>query len=102
MCPFCEHIFLTIDEAADLLRVRRRTLDNLRWHGEGPSFRRHGGRIVYHRDEILAWSEQRRARLADVAVKSAPAQCHAGNAVPLAADVRAPIGRPALAVERQR
>ena len=54
--------FLTIAEAAQLLRVNRRTLDNLRWKGEGPPFRRHGGRIVYHRDELLAWSEQRRAR----------------------------------------
>ena len=54
--------FLTIDETAELLRVNRRTLDNLRWRDEGPPFRRHGGRIVYHRDEVLAWSEQRRAR----------------------------------------
>ena len=54
--------FLTIAETAELLRVNRRTLDNLRWQDEGPPFRRHGGRIVYHRDELLAWSEQRRAR----------------------------------------
>ncbi len=54
--------FLTIAEAARLLRVKRRTLDNLRWQDDGPPFRRHGGRIVYHRDELLAWSEQRRAR----------------------------------------
>ena len=54
--------FLTIDETAELLRVNRRTLDNLRWRDEGPPFRRHGGRIVYHRDEVLAWSVQRRAR----------------------------------------
>lgn len=54
--------FLTIAEAARLLRVNRRTLDNLRWQNDGPPFRRHGGRIVYHRDELLAWSEQRRAR----------------------------------------
>jgi hypothetical protein len=54
--------FLTIDETAELLRVNRRTLDNLRWQGDGPPFRRHGGRIVYHRDDVLAWSERRRAR----------------------------------------
>lgn len=54
--------FLTIPEAAQLLRVNRRTLDNLRWQEEGPPFRRHGGRIVYNRNELLAWSEQRRAR----------------------------------------
>ena len=54
--------FLTIAEAAELLRVRRRTLDNMRWRGTGPIFRRHGGRIVYQRDELLAWSAERRAR----------------------------------------
>jgi predicted DNA-binding transcriptional regulator AlpA len=54
--------FLTIDETAELLRVKRRTLDNLRWSGEGPPARRHGGRIVYHRDEVLDWSERRRTR----------------------------------------
>ena len=54
--------FLTIDETAEFLRIKRRTLDNLRWSGEGPPARRHGGRIVYHRHEVLAWSEQRRTR----------------------------------------
>jgi hypothetical protein len=52
--------FLTIDETAKLLRVNRRTLDNLRWSGDGPPARRHGGRIVYHRREVLDWSERRR------------------------------------------
>jgi hypothetical protein len=32
--------FLTIDETAELLRVKRRTLDNLRWSGDGPPARR--------------------------------------------------------------
>jgi excisionase family DNA binding protein len=54
--------FLTIAEAAELLRVHRRTLDNMRWKGTGPIFRRHGGRIVYHRDELLAWSAERKAK----------------------------------------
>jgi hypothetical protein len=54
--------FLTIDETAKLLRVNRRTLDNLRWSGDGPPARRHGGRIVYHRREVLDWSERRRTR----------------------------------------
>ncbi len=57
--------FLTIDETARLLRVNRRTLDNLRWSGEGPPARRHGGRIVYHRREVLRWSERRRTRRPD-------------------------------------
>jgi predicted DNA-binding transcriptional regulator AlpA len=54
--------FLTIDETAELLRIKRRTLDNLRWSGDGPPPRRHGGRIVYHRREVLDWSERRRTR----------------------------------------
>ena len=54
--------FLTIDEAAELLRVNRGTLNNMRWNESGPEFRRHGGRIVYDRSALLAWSEQRRAR----------------------------------------
>jgi hypothetical protein len=54
--------FLSIQETADLLRVKRGTLDNLRWKGEGPAWRRHGGRVVYHWDEVLAWSEQRCSR----------------------------------------
>ena len=54
--------FLTIDETAELLRIKRRTLDNLRWSGDGPPARRHGGRIVYHRREVLDWSERRRTR----------------------------------------
>ena len=58
---FDGEIFLTIPEAAKLLRVNRRTLDNLRWNHTGPEFRRHGGRVVYCRDELLAWSERRRA-----------------------------------------
>ena len=55
--------FLTIPETAVLMRVKPRTLDNLRWRREGPPYRRHGGRILYHRDEVLEWSEQRRARI---------------------------------------
>src|SRR5262245_52998910 len=55
-----ESPFLTIDETAQLLRVNRRTLDNHRWNETGPPFRRHGGRIVYHRDEVLEWSKHRR------------------------------------------
>jgi hypothetical protein len=54
--------FLTIEETAQLLRVGSRTLDNHRWKGTGPPYRRHGGRILYHRDEVLRWSEQNRPR----------------------------------------
>ena len=36
--------FLTVGEAADYLRLKKRTLDNMRWTGTGPKFRKHGGR----------------------------------------------------------
>jgi predicted DNA-binding transcriptional regulator AlpA len=57
-----DDVFLTIPEAAALLRVKRRTLDNYRWQKRGPPYRRHGGRIVYSRKELLEWSEQHRTR----------------------------------------
>lgn len=71
MCDDSDKPFLTVQETADLLRVKRRTLDNLRWKNEGPPWRRHGGRIVYHRDEVLVWSEQRRA---PIAIEKTPRQ----------------------------
>jgi len=52
--------FLTIDETAEPLRAKLRTLDNLRSHRKGRPARRHGGRIVYHCREVLDWSEGRR------------------------------------------
>ncbi len=48
--------FLTVSEAAEYLRLKKRTLDNMRWMGTGPKFRKHGGRIYYHVDELKEWS----------------------------------------------
>jgi hypothetical protein len=48
--------FLTVAEAACYLRLKKRTLDNMRWMGTGPKFRKHGGRIYYHVDELKEWS----------------------------------------------
>ncbi len=48
--------FLTVDEAATYLRLKKRTLDNMRWMGTGPKYRKHGGRIYYHVDELKEWS----------------------------------------------
>ena len=79
-------LFFTTDEAAEVMRVKRRTLDNFRWRGEGPRFRRHGGRIVYHRDDLLAWSEQRRARMASERAQSVPSRASADRPLPLVAD----------------
>lgn len=54
--------FLTTEEAADYLRVERRTLDNWRWAGLGPNWRKHGGRIVYHIDDLIAFSNRGRGQ----------------------------------------
>jgi hypothetical protein len=48
--------FLTVEEAAIYLRLKKRTLDNMRWVGTGPKFRKHGGRIYYHDEELKEWS----------------------------------------------
>jgi Helix-turn-helix domain len=52
--------YLTTAEAAQVLRLKQHTLDNMRWQGTGPKFRKHGGRIFYHRDELKRWSEGNR------------------------------------------
>jgi len=48
--------FHTVQEAADYMRLRKRTLDNMRWMGTGPAVRKHGGRIFYHAAELQPWS----------------------------------------------
>ena len=47
---------MTTAEAAAWLRIKPHTLENMRWRGTGPKFRKHGGRVLYHREEIKAWS----------------------------------------------
>lgn len=51
--------FMTVDEAAHFLKLTRKTLDNFRWAGGGPKYRKHGGRVLYHRDELDSWSRAR-------------------------------------------
>ena len=64
MSDEAENDFLIVAEAADVMRMAKRTLDNHRCKGTGPKFRRHGGRIVYRRSDLLEWSERRAARIA--------------------------------------
>src|SRR5262245_13802928 len=93
--------FLTIDEAARVLRVSRRTLDNYRYRKQGPPYRRHGGRIVYRLSDLLAWSEQRRARYPTCDKDHAP-PTHAGAPRNRLARGRVPQSRrPGHPVERQ-
>lgn len=51
-----ESPFKTTVEAARFLRLKKRTLDNMRWRGVGPKYRKHGGRICYHVEDLTAWS----------------------------------------------
>jgi Helix-turn-helix domain len=54
--------YLSVDEAGTYLRLKKRTLDKMRWMGTGPNFRKHGGRVFYHIDELKEWSLETRAK----------------------------------------
>lgn len=57
-----ESPYLTLREAATFLRLAPRTLDNMRQRGTGPLYNKHGGRVRYHRDDLIAWADQSRRR----------------------------------------
>jgi excisionase family DNA binding protein len=52
--------FLTEEETAKLLKIKRFTLSKLRREGKGPSHLRIGGSIRYNIKDVLAWTEQQR------------------------------------------
>ena len=54
-----ESPFLTTSEAADFLRLDSRTLDNMRWRNNGPRYRKHGGKVFYHINDLNYWSTMR-------------------------------------------
>ena len=54
--------FLNVREAGAFLRLEKRTLDNMRWMGTGPNFRKHGGRVYYHFNELKEWSLETRSK----------------------------------------
>jgi hypothetical protein len=49
--------FLTTEQAAYYLGLSPRTLQGMRYSGEGPRFRRHTRCVRYHIDDLNAWSE---------------------------------------------
>lgn len=51
--------FLNTEEAAQFVRLKKRTLDNMRSYGDGPAFRKHGNRVYYHIDDLNEWSSKR-------------------------------------------
>lgn len=58
--PLVDSPYLWASEAALYLRISLRALENFRASGEGPAYRKHGGRIVYHREDLERWSLRRR------------------------------------------
>ncbi len=55
-------VFLISTEAADLLRISRRTLERMRVDGTGPRYLKVGpgkrSRVLYRQSELLAWLER--------------------------------------------
>ena len=58
--------FLTTQEAASYLRISARTMENWRWSNDGPEYRKHGGTVVYHLEDLNAfstvWNKSRKRR----------------------------------------
>lgn len=52
-----ESPFLCPKGAAFFLKVSVRYLEQLRARGDGPEFRRHCRRIIYHIDDLERWSK---------------------------------------------
>ena len=48
------------DEAAEFLGLSPRTLDNMRYHGDGPPYYKLGGAVVYDALELESWLQARR------------------------------------------
>lgn len=56
--------YLSTEEAANYLRISLRVLQSYRISGEGPAYRKHGARVVYHLEDLERWSAIRRYRSA--------------------------------------
>ena len=48
--------FLNTAQAAHYIGLSYRTLEQMRWNGLGPDYRRHGRFIRYHIDDLDDWS----------------------------------------------
>jgi hypothetical protein len=55
-----EACFLTVAEAARLLRVSKGFLDKRRLTGDGPIYLKIGKRVVYDRAELVNWATSNR------------------------------------------
>ncbi len=57
MVKAIESPFMTEIEAADFLKLKPKTLRNMRWRGEGPSYRKHGARVIYEVNDLRSYSQ---------------------------------------------
>ena len=53
-------VLLTPDETADLLRTSRRAVYAMTERGQLPGVTRIGRRVLYRRDDLLDWLDQKR------------------------------------------
>ena len=51
--------FMDTVEAAQFLKISPRTLEKQRVTGGGPRFRKFGSRVLYARNDLQAWADQR-------------------------------------------
>lgn len=52
--------YLNTAQAAEYLGLSPRTLEKLRVSGGSPPYRKHRNRVLYSREELTEWSEERR------------------------------------------
>jgi len=50
--------YVRTHDAARVLGISPRTLEKYRCHGNGPTFRKLGGRVVYAIDDLEAWANR--------------------------------------------
>ena len=53
---------LTTAEAAQELRLKKHTMENMRCIGHGPIFHKFGGRVFYHRADLKRYAQECRRR----------------------------------------
>ena len=64
-CPPIDHEILDTDEAASFLRLSGRTLEDYRSKKKGPAYSVFGNRVVYLRDDLLAFTRSKRVETYD-------------------------------------
>jgi hypothetical protein len=52
-------VFFNTKQAAFYLTLSPRTLEKMRQRGHGPRYRKHGGVVRYHVDDLAEWSARR-------------------------------------------